>query len=111
MSAHLEAIASQAVFSARLFERAVHSSGTWTIRWGQHRAKTMVVRGPEGVVFYASFPAAAEWSAVLPQELILEEDGQTVAVRPCGALIPSEGRFNVAWTVGPTAVTRELSVQ
>ena len=107
MSAALETQAAQAVHAARLLEFAVHSRGTWTMRWGVRRTRVTRVAGDDGVVFYAAFPSVGEWAETLPPTLALELDGVVVAVRPCTHLVPERGPFNVAWTV----MSRHQAVQ
>lgn len=105
MSAHLELVAAQAVHQARLFERAVHATGPWTMSWGKHRVKALRIVGDEGVTFYASFPAVVEWAEALPDtSILLECAGETVGVMALHEDdVPKMGRFNVSWTVKANA--------
>lgn len=58
MSENLDTLIAQAVYKARLIERAVHDDGPWFIEWGGLKQPAARLIESTGVSFTAIFPEA-----------------------------------------------------
>jgi len=96
MDTTLDSLASQAVFTAHRFERAVHDRGPWSMTWAGHSAAARRVKGTSSVTFSAQFPSAPVPGA--PTDVVaLTCAGQTVGVRPVTS--PISGPFVIRWAI------------
>lgn len=91
---HTDALASRAVFAARVFEHAVHNPGPWSITWGPHDVPAVREYTTTGVRFSATFPAVC----------YLERPAATATLRCSGEVMgmraidfPGDVSFEVAW--------------
>lgn len=94
----LDTLAARAVYAARLLERAVHSSGPWTIAWGPFEVEASREVGDDRVVFRAEFPDACFIEAPAPTAT-LSDAGEVVSVREVE--FPGDGAFSLEWIVAP----------
>lgn len=58
----LDLQAARAMARARLFERAVHDPGPWTVRIGDRQFFAVKIRTPQRVIFIANFDLGADAS-------------------------------------------------
>lgn len=89
----LDALASRAVFAAKLLERAIHDDGPWTIQIGEqdHPAEREFTN--TGVLFNAVFDLSASDEPVLA---VLRCAGRTMDVKPISV---TGGNFALSWAV------------
>lgn len=88
--------ASQAVYAARLFERALHDAGPWSITWGPHEVDASRLDTDTSVVFEAVFPEACYLERPAPHA-VLRCRGEVMAVRAID--FPGDSRFVVTWAL------------
>lgn len=89
-------MAAQAVYAARLFERALHDEGPWTMTWGPHEVQAERIVTEEGVEFRATFP---EVCYLVPPEpnVVLRCRGEVAGVRPIEH--PGDAAFAITWAL------------
>jgi hypothetical protein len=104
-TAELERLASHAVYSAALLERAVHDRGPWTMRWGPIEvvAKRTVHEG--GVSFEAVFPEAC-WITRPEPNVTLLCRGKFAAMRAVEH--PGDTAFAVTWDLAAAVSSRAV---
>lgn len=96
MDRHLELQVNRALFHARLFERALHHRGPWTMHWGSRAVPAFRTVANDCVIFTAAFDATAQED---PTRLVeLRCDGDLVTIKEI--LPPEIGPFQVEWVIG-----------
>jgi hypothetical protein len=90
-----EAVA-QAVFTARLLERALHDSGPWALEYGGQRLPAHKVFCGDHIHFRALLPQQC-WLAAPDGVMSLLAGGETVSVRPFTHV--GDGGFVLDWTI------------
>lgn len=90
----LDALAAQAVFTARAFERAVHDAGPWSMVWGPFEVPAERVVTHDTVDFVGTFPEHC--FLVTPEPVItLRCRGEDVLSRSIE--FPGDQGFTVRW--------------
>lgn len=92
----IDALAARAVYAARLFERAVHDSGPWTMRYGAFEVPAERDVADDRVTFTAVFP---EHCYLVPPEdrATLLCRGEVVSVRTVE--FPGDQGFTLTWEI------------
>jgi hypothetical protein len=87
---------SKVVYAAKLLERALHDTGSWTMSWGPFEVPAVRVLDDDGVLF----------SAVFPEVCHLEEPSPTVLLRCDGDIVssrdidfPGDTSFSLLWRI------------
>jgi hypothetical protein len=106
MEARLEHLASQAVYAAALFERALHDEGPWTMTWGPHEVEAVRVVEGDGVRFEAVFPEACYLQPPDPN-VVLRCRGEMQAMRAIAH--PGDAAFAVTWDLAARWLAHEQS--
>lgn len=91
----MDALAAQAVYAARLFERALHDDGPWTMTWGPYEAEATKEVTDAGVKFVATFPETCWLTRPDDTNVILRCRGEVCAVRVISD--PGDAAFAVTW--------------
>lgn len=92
----LELVAAQALFAARLLERAVHDEGPWTMRWGTIEVPATRTVTEAGVVFEAEFPQLCYLEPPGPNVLLLCR-GEVGGIRAVDH--PGDTAFVIVWSL------------
>ena len=105
MGEALDALAARAVYTAVLFERAVHDPGPWTVTWGPHTAEAEREITDEGVVFTATFPETCYLQPPEPNA-VLRCDGHVMAIRPIQ--FPGDVAFAITWAIRAKVLAHDV---
>jgi hypothetical protein len=92
----LDTLAARAVYTAGLFERAVHHPGPWTMTWGPHQVEVQRERHVDGVVFRGEFPETC-WLNPPSPNVALRCDDEVMALRSIEH--PGDAAFALTWAL------------
>ena len=92
--ATLELEAAQALYAARLLERALYHPGPWSMRWGTIEVPAERALSTVGVSFTATFPEIC-WIDPPTSGVVLLCEGEVVGIRRVDH--PGDTMFVVTW--------------